>query len=262
MSATVDKALDLLNHFTQQRPHIGLSEMARIARIDKATTHRMLNSLAKYGLVEQERQTKLYRLGAAPLRLARTREACFPVSTLVEPVLQQLMVKTGETAHASLLAGEGLATVGLVTGKKAIHVTLGAGELLPLHATASGIACLAFMPEEFLEKVLKQNRKTYTEHTQVSAEEISQQVGRTRLQGFALSDQTYEADVFGIAAPFFLPSSNACGAVAVATPAHRMNKNIKADTIQAVIAASQDITRRLGAEAPPAFTSAVRKLLA
>lgn len=137
MSSTVDKALELLNQFTQARAQIGLSELARLAELDKATVHRMLTVLAKHGFVEQDEQTKLYRLGAGLLRLARSREASFPMSSVIEAELQTLMQLTGETAHASLIAGGSLATVGIVHGNKTIRVTLEVDQTLPFHATAS-----------------------------------------------------------------------------------------------------------------------------
>jgi adenosylmethionine-8-amino-7-oxononanoate aminotransferase len=53
---------------------IGLPEFARLAKIDNATADRLLGALSKHGLVEQETESRAYRLGAATLRLARIRE--------------------------------------------------------------------------------------------------------------------------------------------------------------------------------------------
>ncbi|MFT5111764.1 MAG: DNA-binding IclR family transcriptional regulator [Parasphingorhabdus sp.] len=68
---TTDKALSLLSQFSESRPQIGLSEFARLARFDKATTRRLLISLIRNGLVEQHPETRKYRLGASILSLAR-----------------------------------------------------------------------------------------------------------------------------------------------------------------------------------------------
>jgi IclR family transcriptional regulator, acetate operon repressor len=262
VSSTVDKALEILNYFTQARAQIGLSELARLAERDKATVHRMLTVLAKHGFVEQDEQSKLYRLGAGLLRLARSREASFPISSVIEAELQALMQATGETAHASLIAGGSLATVGIAHGNKAIRVTLEPDQSLPLHATASGIACLAFLPREKLDATLKRKLTGFTPATLITPQELMAAVNVARAKGFAVSDQSYETDVYGIAAPLFSASGYACGAVAVATPAHRMSREVKARTIAAVLEAAVLITRRMGAEPPRSFTSLLLKVAA
>lgn len=262
MSSTVDKALDLLSNFTQTRTEIGLSEMARLAKLDKATVHRLLQTLAKHGLVEQNAHNKLYRLGAGTLRLARNREASFPTATLVSDELRALSAITGETSHASLIAGGSLATVGLVMGSKAIHVTLDEGESLPFHATASGIACMAFLPPDHVASILKQKLKKYTDNTNTSSADIAKAIEQTRARGYAVSDQSYESDVYGIAAPLFGSGGLACGAVAVATPAHRMTRDIKNTTVVHVMEAATSISRKMGAEPPVDYLHAMRKAAA
>jgi IclR family transcriptional regulator, acetate operon repressor len=262
MSATVDKALELLNLFTQARAHIGLSEIARLAGLDKATVHRMLGSLAKHGLVEQDQHSRLYRLGAGTLRLARNREASFPTAALVEDILQGLTAKTGETSHASLIAGGQLATIGLVPGNKTVHVTLDAGEALPFHATASGLACLAYLPPVHFSTVMKRKLAAYTPHTPTTPEAVEAAVQQVRAKGYAVSDQSYESDVFGIAAPVFAETGFACGAIAVATPAHRMTADIETTILNHVLAAALTLTRRMGAEPPAHFHAVLSKLAA
>lgn len=262
VSSTVDKALELMNVFSQSRPELGLSELARIATLDKATVHRMLGTLAKHGFVEQDVHSKLYRLGAAPLRYARIRESSFPTAALIDPILQQLAEETGETCHASLIAGGGLATVGVVPGKRALHVTLDAGERLPYHATASGIVCLAFLPERQLRAVLAKTLSPYTDQTEVTPDLVLQAVTRSRQMGYAFADQTYEADVCGIAAPIFDGGGHASGAVAVATPASRMTRDVKAHTIKCALSAAIRVTQSLGAEPPAHFLALVRKAAA
>lgn len=261
MSATVDKALELLNLFTQARAHLGLSQIARLAALDKATVHRMLGSLAKHGLVEQDEYSRLYRLGAGTLRLARNREACFPTTALVEDTLTDLAAKTGETCHASLIAGGQLATIGLVPGTKAIHVTLDAGEALPFHATASGLACLAFLPSTQFNTIMKRKMTAYTPNTPLTVEAVERAVADVRQLGFAMSDQGYEADVYGIAAPVFSETGFSCGAVAVATPSHRMTTEFKRQILLAVIDAAILLTRRMGAEPPAQFHSLINKVV-
>lgn len=262
MSSTVAKALALLDYFSEDEPEIGLSDLARRARIDKATVHRMLGSMADAGLVEQRSDSKLYRLGAGVLRLARVRETCFPVSSIVQSGLETISEQTGETAHASLISGRALATIGISESARSNRVSLISGEILPLHSTASGLATLAFGPEDLSKKVLSDRLEAKTSRTVTEGNALVKAIDRTRSQGFAAADQTNEDDVYGIAVPVFDREGLACGALAVATPAHRMTEALKATILTALMNEARTVTNGTGGRVPASFSKAAEKTLA
>lgn len=247
---TVEKALYLLDFFDDKHPELGLSGLARLAGMDKATTHRMLTALARAGMVEQQPATRLYRLGATILRLARIREATFPVTALLQPILEALAAETGETAHASLQAGPSLANVGVVESPRSSRVFVEPGLKLPLHATASGNAFLAFSDPAFVEHVLAQPLASITPDTITDPAALRERLAIARRDGFAHVDQGFEAEVYGIAAPLFGPDGNPVGAIAVATPTHRMTGELSGKIARAVMAAAVTASRAMGGEPP------------
>jgi DNA-binding IclR family transcriptional regulator len=244
--STVEKALGLLGFFTEKRSSIGLTEFATLARHDKATTRRLLLSLSRAGFVEQDRQTRAYRLGAAVVRLARVREATFPIQAAVEGPLRELAAATGETAHFSLAAGQDLATLGLVESTRANCVRLERGEALPMHATASGIAYLAFAPPEALAAV-QDELPAFTSKTVTSKRALLTRVDKTRSDGWTVSRDGFEEGVFGLAAPVFGADGFACGAIAVAAPVSRATAEAQRRIRIAVVRAAAEISRGLGA---------------
>ena len=139
--STVGKALELLDLFSPARPQVGLSELARLAGLNKATCYRLVTALCDHGLVEQIADSRDYRLGPALLRLAALREAQVPTRTAAMPVLQALADATGETAHLSILEAGSLRSLARAySAAHATRVTLEDVSLLPFHATASGLA--------------------------------------------------------------------------------------------------------------------------
>ena len=135
-------------------PELGLTEIARLSQLDKATTLRLLASLRKHGIVEQNSETKKYRLGSSLLRLARIREASFPLVSVVQPVLDRLTAETGETAHAALAAGPSMISIGNAQPARTTRVYVDPTQELPYHATGSGLAFLAFSPPEVVSEIL------------------------------------------------------------------------------------------------------------
>lgn len=246
MSSTVAKALTLLDFFSEEQPELGLSDLARKSKIDKATVHRMLSVMSDAGLVEQRSETKLYRLGAGILRLASIREACFPVTSILEDALEELTNSTGETAHASMISGKVLATVGIRESHKSSRVSLEEGQALLYHGTASGLATLAFSEDTLVDRVLSTELEKHTEFTDTDPEVIRNKLKEILERGYSIADQTYEEDVYGIAAPLFDQSGIAIGALAVATPAHRITDDVKQLIVSELTRVAKDVTSRIG----------------
>lgn len=255
---TIDKGLSLLNLFSEQSPEMGLSEIARRSGFNKATTRRFLMALKRNGFVEQNTDTRAYRLGPGILRLARVREAVSPVTSAAGPVLEALVDAFAETAHFSLYSGGMLATIGLVESSKSNRVILENGETLPLHATASGLAYLAFADPAIVRMALRKTLKAYTEKTIVDPTEIAAQLKKAHRVGTTVAKNSYEDGVCGIAAPVFASDGFACGAVALALPESRAGRQLIARIKPQIAAAAIDITRAMGAEPDPVLTAAYR----
>ena len=251
---TVDKALGLLGYFSEARPEIGLSEMARLSGFNKATARRFLLALEKHGVVEQDAKTRVYRLGPGLLRLARVREAVSPVQTVVQPILEDLVLRIGETAHFSLYAGGSLATLGLVESTKSNRVMLERGEAIPLHATASGMAFMAFARPQIVASALGKTLARHTEHTTTDRQELRKILQQVRRAGVAVAKGTYEDGVCGIAAPVIGQDSFARGAVAVAAPVSRAKRNVIASIQPEVRRAAAEISSAMGVDSAAATT--------
>lgn len=259
MSSTVAKALSLLNYFSESEPEIGLSELARRSGVDKATVHRMLAVMCDHGLLEKRGDARLYRLGAGVLRLARVRETAFPVSSVFQHSLDTLSADIGETAHGSLIAGRALATIGVSESNRGSRVSLVAGEILPMHSTASGMVVLAFSRPEFVDRALAEPLVAKTSRTVTDPNIIRARLQEVRLTGYAEADQTNEDDVYGIAMPVFDTDGTPAGAIAVAMPAHRMTNELRRHTITALFAEADKLNFGIGGRPPAEFRAAAAR---
>jgi IclR family transcriptional regulator, acetate operon repressor len=244
---TIDKALKLLDFFTTETPEFRLSDLARAASVDKATALRILNSLASGGLIEQSPETKKYRLGTAVLRLARIRETCFPIVSVLQPIVDRLAEATGESAHVGLASEVGLTTIALCEPNRATRVWIDPTQVLPFHATASGLAFLAFSPPEFCRQWLERGEvRRFTDETLVTADDLIARLADIRARGLAFSAGTLESDVVGVAAPIFDWHRKVIATIAVACVRSRLTDAVRAQIETEVAAAAADATRALG----------------
>ncbi|MGJ8594832.1 IclR family transcriptional regulator [Sulfitobacter sp.] len=249
--STVDKALSLLRHFSLQRPEMGLSELARLAGYDKTTVLRCMTALERNGFIEQDPQSKHYRLGLAPINLARIRERSFPLLAILQPYVDALRDSTQETAHATVLSAGRLLTALVNEPDRATRVFMDPSADLPLHATASGIVIAAHLPAaERAALVAKSSFERFTEKTPTSPEALEALFTKTRARGFARAEQSYEDDVIGTAVAFFDPSGRPAGAIAVAAVASRFDAALAGKIEQELLSTAQQLTRELGGIAP------------
>lgn len=253
---TVAKALELLDLFTQSRPLIGLSDLARQAELNKATCYRLVTALCDYGLVEQVGTAREYRLGPTVLRLSALRELQVPTRDAAMPIVQGLANATGETAHLSLMMGSVLRPLAhAYATTHATRVMLEDTEYFPFHATASGLATLAFLPQSFQSSVLTGPLPKLTALTETSPATIMAKLETIRAEGLAESQGAYEADVHSIAAPLFDALGHCVGALSVAAMASRMTDALRLEIRLALIRAAADIIASWGGSLPPAIAT-------
>jgi IclR family transcriptional regulator, acetate operon repressor len=250
---TISKALEMLDLFSRTRPEIGLSEFVRLTGRDKATVHRHLTSLQQNGFVEQNPTSRAYRLGPAILRLSALRETTHPLRSVVRPIVTEFAKSIGELAHVSILQGKVLSPVCFSDPRvHGTQIAFDESEMLPLHATSSGLAVLAFAPPALLKAAIKPPLTAYTPKTLCDPEALAQTLTEVRSAGLSLCEGSFDIEVTSMAAPLFDSTGTVIGALAVAMPQGRADAEKLAALRAPLLAAGKAITLSLGGIAPKA----------
>jgi IclR family acetate operon transcriptional repressor len=102
-----------------------------------------------------------------------------------------------------------------------IHSRIGAS--VPLHCTAVGKVLLAHIPEQELEKILKQMEfRRFTQNTIGNPQEMQAELQRVRKRGFACDLEEHEAHIRCIAGPIWDSYGAVNASLSVTGPAVRM----------------------------------------
>lgn len=248
---TVVKALSLLHLFSREQPEIGLSDMARLSGMNKATVYRLLGELQAGGLVEQTGGGRSYRLGAEVLHLAALREAHVPMLSVAQIVLSRLSEATGETAHMSLLRNDGLVLLTHVySTTHATRVMMDDADDMSFHGTGSGLAVMAFAAPALSDRVLAAPLPAHTAKTITDPAALRVILRQVRATGVAESIGGFERDVHSHAAPVFGPDQLPIGAIAVAAPETRVTPATRPLIRRRVLAAARALTYQTGGLVP------------
>lgn len=140
------RALAILDVFTIEHAHLGLSEIGRRVSLPKATTLRLLKTLEASGYVAQNDSAQ-WRLGPATASLAARYQVSFDIRANIEPALRKLSDAIG--LDASFFVHEGARRIRLVKVMfpDAQHTAARVGESMPLDKGAAGKVMLAALGE-------------------------------------------------------------------------------------------------------------------
>ncbi|MFJ6453980.1 IclR family transcriptional regulator [Paenarthrobacter sp. NPDC091669] len=220
-----DRVLAVLLELARHPAGISLDEMAK--RIDgaKPTVHRALASLRRAGLAGQDGHGH-YVLGDEFLRIAFAHHEARPDHLRVQPILEQLTQRFGETSHYAVLDGHDVvyrAKVDPTVGAMKLSSTVGGRN--PAHATGVGKMLLALQLPD-LESVRNwvggRKLERRTEHTAATAEELDAELSLVRQRGYSIDAQENEPGVNCVALPVYLSSPSVpTGAISISALAYR-----------------------------------------
>ena len=246
---TVSKALGLLNILAGAHAPKGLTEIAKAAGFDKATTRRLLVELSSNGYVVQDSDSRDYELGPALQVLGKTREERFPLYRTTLPFVRALAEQTDETVHATEYSSGVLLSICIEHSTKANRVSLEQGQRLPLHATASGIAFLAASQPAFVDSVAGKPLAHFTPTTSTSREALLKVVQEAKKRGYSISNQSLEAGVSSVAAAICTQVGKPIGTIAIAVPTLRMSPKTIAEFGALVRKAADEVSHHLSGRA-------------
>ncbi len=190
-----------------------LTEVADIAKLPTSTAHRLTSELLAWRLLERTDQGG-YRIGL-PLRIIGKDAADLDVlnrAILImraRPVLAELARTIGTDAKLGTLLNDEVIYLGhsgpSATGSAPLRPTLRA------HATAIGLALLAFSPTSVVDRILPEG--TRTTKTMTSADKIRQALSVIRLTQVATARDELQRDRSAIAVPVFSGGGKVAAAI-------------------------------------------------
>ncbi len=243
---SVDRAAALLLALGESQGEAGVTELARRLGLHKSTASRLLATLQKRGLVEQDDDSGKYRLGLAVVRLGERAEKALDLRRIALPELERLAHLTREATGLGILDGDVCLTVA-----QADPPTLGGladwtGRAFALHSAAAGKVLLAAMPEREVVRLARRGLTAYTGHTITGLESLLEELARVRKRGFATCFGELEPTINGVAVPVLDARGNVVAALGVRGPAQRLTPSRVTELVDHARQTAQAISTRLG----------------
>ncbi|WP_245759213.1 IclR family transcriptional regulator [Tranquillimonas alkanivorans] len=245
---SVDRALALLSLIGRQ-PERGVSLTALVAEsgLNKPTARRLVLALMRAGLVEQNPDSRLYRLGEEAYVLGTLAARRHGLLEMAGEALRRLARETGDTAFVSVRRDTASVCLHREEGTYPIRThALMPGNHHPLGVGAGSLAMLAALPEEEAEAVLGANAGVLaSDYPGLATEMLRDHVARTRAAGYATNPGLIFPDSWGIGVALRRPDGTVAGAVSLAAIESRMQTPRREELARLLQAEAEQIEKRL-----------------
>jgi DNA-binding IclR family transcriptional regulator len=240
---SVDRAATLLKAVADSRQPPTVIELAERTGLNRSTTWRLLATLDAQGLVERDPVSQRYTIGYAILRIAASGEHDAIVRR-ARPVLEQLAVDTGEAVNLALAKGLHLVYVDQVDPPQILAPNW-LGRHVPLHATSSGKAFLAYLDPGERDGLLGDSLERFTKTTVTDRRELERELDAARRDGYAVSVGELEDSLSGASAAVRSEQGRPLAIVSVWGPDRRVPKARLAAIGELTVAAAEQIRKLL-----------------
>jgi DNA-binding IclR family transcriptional regulator len=195
--AAVERALSILDAFTDTDPQLTLAELAKRTKMYKSTVLRLARSLEGFGYITRA-DDGLYRLGPKLLQLGSLYQRNLHTAHVVPGALRAIVDALKEGASFYVRDGDRRLVLHRVESLRSVRDSVHEGDRLPLNVGAAGHVIRAF-----------------SGGTGAATEKV-------RRQMYAASFGERDPEVAAVACPVFGLHQSLVGAVTVSSPRYRM----------------------------------------
>jgi len=244
---SIRRAFQILNCFTFNEKELGVSELSKKIELPKSTIHRILVSLAAEGILVQNKDNKKYSLGIVLFQLGSLVQQHLEIRKCALPVMEELAQKTKESIYLNVILGRKRISIEKVESPHEVRRVIRLGESLPLYTGGSGKVLLAHLPEEEIEKFLKEEKLiAFTPNTITDPKKLLKNLREIRENGYAIAVGERVIGATTIGAPIFDYTNKVVASLTISGPTGRFTKKKIPIFISLVKEAAERISILLG----------------
>jgi DNA-binding IclR family transcriptional regulator len=243
---SVQRAMSLLNAFTDAHPEWGLSDLAQTLDLNKTTAYRLLSALEFEGMVVRDEDTGGYRLGPGAIILGGRALRTNNLNIVSHSELVELADRTGETVTLEILVDCEVLIIDQVQGSHMLGTTQDIFTRWPAYATSTGKLLLSYLPPEQCQQLLSPTLQKFTENTITDIHEIQEELSRIRDQGYGTVHEELEIGFVACAAPILNHNNQVVAAISVGGPSVRFQPERFQEIIGLVKNSAEIISKKIG----------------
>lgn len=209
---TIDRAMQVIKVLagSDQKKWVSITDLSKDCDLPVSTMHRLLQSMIKHGLIQQDPNLKLYSMGNTWLEYGLQMYDTFDFVGLIRPEMEKLMHEVGESVYFSKPIGEEALVVERIDcPQNPIRIYDQLGLRIPMNIGAANKVMLAHMPKEEALKIVNELVP------QEEIEEFLLVLNKIRNEGYGESHGEKTKGTSSVAAPLFNHSNELIGSISI-----------------------------------------------
>lgn len=200
-----------------------LSDIADRCGYARPVAHRTLNALVDIGYVEQDPETRRYRLGLEIFALAAAAGSRISILHLAQTAIAQLAAKHGDTFFLYVRNRTNAVCIDRVSGSFPIKAqTINVGDRVPLGGSAGSLAILASVRDDELDRLIDINMPMLGHLSKFDPARLHQLVAETRERGYALYEGAIVPGMSAAALPVHDGQRNVVASISIVALSDRL----------------------------------------
>jgi DNA-binding IclR family transcriptional regulator len=227
MSKIVQRTLDFLELFAQEKRPLSLTDISRLLKIPVSSCHDVLQALQERGYLYEIAHRGGYYPTLRLLEVAKIIAANDPVAIRAEITLRALRDTVDESVLLSKISGATATYLLFFEPSHPLRFTVSIGQRVrSLYATSAGKAQLATLSPSALDAFLKSNElEPLTPKTITSKAALRQDIEEGKRRGWFSNREESQKGVVTLSAPFTW--NDAVYIVTIAGPASRLANHLE-----------------------------------
>ena len=241
--SSLSKGLSLLLKLRELSQPLGLSEASRVLGFNKATTFRILATLARYGFIEKNDQQKNYKIGVNAFYVGSGYISGTKRAKILE-VMRKVSSERGHAVTLAVLDGTSVLFIERLDSVGRLRVAVEVGERVPAYASGSGKVLLARYNDEEIRKKFRNEKPTaLTKNTITSLPKLLSDLSMVRERGCAINNEESTKGWCGMAVPVKNQRDRCVAALSSSYLAGSLNKKDQNDLLQRLLAGAAEIEK-------------------
>lgn len=213
---SVERALQVLDLFSHRRPDLGIAEISRSLGLPKGTVHGLVRTLAQERFLQQDPQTRRYRLGLRIYELGIVMAGTLELNQKAGGPAHLLAKRTQLVVRVATWDGDSVVVTLVAHGKPRAAQPHQIGPRVHAYCSAIGKAVLAFIGEDELRAYIRRTELApFTASTIIQRKALLSDLEATRRRGYSIDREEALQGVACIGAPIYEKGEAAAGSISL-----------------------------------------------
>jgi DNA-binding IclR family transcriptional regulator len=247
--APLERYVSVLEAIAIAPEQLSLSQIAERCGLPPGTSHRIVGTLLKTGLIQPSNSKRRdYVLGDRLLRLLHFGSDTAYIRIMVQPLLDRLADRLGHTCFLVRLSADGTITsMAWAVPERGIRGFVVPGHVMPPHASASAKAILAFQHRRLIKSVLSGPLPKLAPSTLTDPVRVLDEYASVRQRGYATCWDEWEQDLGAIACPIRTPRVGVIYSIGTSALIKRLKDRPIGETVDILQEAADTLAQQLPA---------------